>query len=106
SKKVSVSALDNASFKIGEGSVTTIIGPSGSGKSTLLNILGGLDRDYQGELLIDGKDVKKYDANYYRRHIVGTIFQQFYLVPTLTVAENIMLPITLGKQFDKEYANK
>jgi putative ABC transport system ATP-binding protein len=106
SKKVSVTALDDASFKIEEGSTVAIIGPSGSGKSTLLNILGGLDRDYQGEILIDGKDIKKYNQNYYRRHIVGTIFQQFYLVPTLSVAENIMLPVALGKQFDKEFANK
>lgn len=106
SKKVSVEALDNASFKIVEGSVTAVIGPSGSGKSTLLNILGGLDREYKGELLIDGKDIKDYNSNYYRRHVVGTIFQQFYLVPTLSVAENIMLPVALGKQFDRAYAKK
>jgi putative ABC transport system ATP-binding protein len=103
---VQVNALDDVDFKIEKGSVVAIVGPSGSGKSTLLNILGGLDREYQGEILIDGKDIKKYNANYYRRHIVGTIFQQFYLIPTLSVAENIMLPITLGNQFDREFANK
>jgi putative ABC transport system ATP-binding protein len=106
SKKVQVNALDDVDFKIEKGSVVAIVGPSGSGKSTLLNILGGLDREYQGEIHIDGKDIKKYNANYYRRHIVGTIFQQFYLIPTLSVAENIMLPITLGKQFDREFASK
>ncbi len=105
SKKVSVNALSDASFKIAEGEVCAVVGPSGSGKSTLLNILGGLDLEYSGEVLIDGKDIKKYNQNSYRRHQIGTIFQQFYLIPTLSVAENIMLPVTLGKQFDRQFAN-
>ncbi len=100
-KNVVVHALNDISFKIDEGETVTIVGPSGSGKSTILNILGGLDTQYKGELNILGKELKKYNPNYYRRHILGTIFQQFYLVPTLTVAENIMLPVKFGKQLSK-----
>ncbi|KKR06090.1 MAG: hypothetical protein UT34_C0001G0130 [candidate division WS6 bacterium GW2011_GWF2_39_15] len=105
-KKVEVHALNDINFSIPEGSSVAIVGPSGSGKSTLLNILGGLDTDYKGEILVDGKDIKKYDTNYYRRHIVGTIFQQFNLVSSLSVTENILLPITFGKQFDKQHVKE
>ncbi|MBI2356843.1 ABC transporter ATP-binding protein [Candidatus Dojkabacteria bacterium] len=104
-KKVKVKALDDISFTIKEGSTIAIVGPSGSGKSTMLNILGGLDTEYKGSLLVDGKDIKDYDTNYYRRNIVGTIFQQFNLVSSLTVAENILLPITFGKQLGKGRVN-
>jgi putative ABC transport system ATP-binding protein len=98
SKEVSVHALNDVSFKIEEGSSVTIVGPSGSGKSTILNILGGLDSQYEGKVLVNDKELKKFNQNYYRRQILGTIFQQFYLVPSLTVAENISLPIKFGKQ--------
>ena len=87
-----VDAVNNLSFDIESGEVVTIIGPSGSGKSTLLNVLGGLDRDYQGEVKVDEKEIREYNSVYYRRNIVGTIFQQFYLIPALSVAENIGLP--------------
>lgn len=97
-----VQALSNFDCKIKEGDVWGIIGPSGSGKSTLLNILGGLDREYTGKVLIDEKDLKKFNQNYYRRHIVATIFQKFYLIPSLTVEENILLPIVFGKQKNKK----
>lgn len=98
SKEVLVHALNDVSFKIEEGSSVTIVGPSGSGKSTILNILGGLDSQYEGKVLVNDKELKKFNQNYYRRQILGTIFQQFYLVPSLTVAENISLPIKFGKQ--------
>lgn len=97
-KKVTVKALDGVTFEIPDSSTVAIVGPSGSGKSTLLNILGGLDTDYSGEILVNGKNIKDYNTNDYRRKVVGTIFQQFNLVPSLTVAENIMLPISFGKQ--------
>lgn len=100
-RNVVVHALNDISFKIGDGESVSIVGPSGSGKSTILNILGGLDTQYQGEVIIDDKELKKYNQTYYRRHILGTIFQQFYLIPTLTVAENILLPVRFGKQLNK-----
>jgi ABC-type lipoprotein export system ATPase subunit len=87
-----VDAVNNLSFDIESGEVVTIIGPSGSGKSTLLNILGGLDREYEGEVKVDDIEVRDYDSTDYRRTVVGTIFQQFYLIPALSVEENIALP--------------
>ncbi len=93
SKEVSVEALRGVSFNIDKGEFISIVGSSGSGKSTLLNILGGLDWGYTGDILIEERNIKEYDPNFYRRHIVGTIFQQFYLIPSLTVEENILLPM-------------
>ena len=93
SKEVSVEALRGVNFDIKEGEFVSVVGSSGSGKSTLLNILGGLDWEYTGKVLIDGTDIKEYNPNFYRRHIVGTIFQQFYLIPSLSVEENILLPM-------------
>lgn len=101
-----VKALDGLTLNIADNEVVAIVGPSGSGKSTLMNIIGGLDREYTGKISIDGKDIRKFNGNYYRRYVVGTIFQQFYLVPTLTVEENIMLPIVFGKQFKKKVAKE
>jgi putative ABC transport system ATP-binding protein len=92
-KDIVVGALQGVSFTLKEGSFTSIVGSSGSGKSTLLNILGGLDWEYTGGIYIEGKNIKEYEPNYYRRYIVGTVFQQFYLIPSLTVEENILLPI-------------
>jgi len=97
-----VDALTGFDCKIKEGEVWGIIGPSGSGKSTLLNILGGLDKDYSGKVIVDEKDLKKYNLNHYRRRLVATIFQQFYLIPSLSVEENITLPIIFGKQKNKK----
>ena len=92
SKEVSVEALRGISIDINKGEFVSVVGSSGSGKSTLLNILGGLDWEYKGKITINGKDIKEYDPNYYRRYIVGTVFQQFYLIPSLSVEENILLP--------------
>jgi len=98
SKSVLVDALRGVTFDVEKGEFISVVGSSGSGKSTLLNILGGLDREYTGSVYVDGKDIKEYDPNYYRRYIVGTIFQQFYLIPSLNVEENILLPLKFGKK--------
>lgn len=98
SKSVFVDALRGVTFDVEKGEFISVIGSSGSGKSTLLNILGGLDRKYTGSVYVDEKDIKEYDPNYYRRYVVGTIFQQFYLIPSLNVEENILLPLKFGKK--------
>lgn len=96
--KRKVSGVEDIDLKLGDGETLAVVGPSGSGKSTLLNILGGLDQNYQGEVSIEGKELRDYNSNYYRRYIVGTIFQQFYLIPALDVEENIRLPLVFGHQ--------
>jgi putative ABC transport system ATP-binding protein len=93
-----VFALNDISFTAETKEMVAIVGSSGSGKSTLLNILGGLDRIYEGEVIVDNKDIKDYNPNTYRRFKVGTIFQQFNLISALNVLENILLPVKFGKQ--------
>jgi len=99
-KDVSVEALRGVTFSIKKGEILSVVGASGSGKSTLLNILGGLDREYTGRVIIDEREIKEYNPNFYRRHIVGTIFQQFYLIPSLSVEENILLPMKFAGEKD------
>ena len=94
-----VFALNDISFTAERKEMIAIVGSSGSGKSTLLNILGGLDRVYEGEVIVDNKDIKDYNPNIYRRLKVGTIFQQFNLISALNVLENVLLPLQFGKQF-------
>lgn len=105
-KNNSVIALDGLSFELQDSEVLALIGSSGSGKSSFLNVLGGLDTKYQGKISVNDKDIRKYDQTYYRRFMVGTIFQQFYLIPKLDVLENIMLPISFGKQLKKQDAKE
>ncbi len=106
SKNNIVDAVRDMNLHIKEGEVVTIVGPSGSGKSTLLNILGGLDRQYKGQVVVDGREVRDYNSNYYRRKVVGTIFQQFYLIPSLTVVENTSLPMIFAETPDKKEIKK
>lgn len=87
-------------FDIARGSITVIIGASGSGKSTLLNLLCGIDTPDAGEIVIDGRMLSvmtdSQRSNMRRKHI-GLVFQFFNLLPTLTVRENIMLPLSLNR---------
>jgi len=85
--------LKGVSFELKAGEVAALIGPSGAGKTTLFNILGGLDQDYQGTVFLNGKDIREYNPIYYRRHMVGTIFQKFYLLPTINAVENVAVPL-------------
>lgn len=93
-----VRALDDVTLEIADGEFVAVTGPSGCGKSTLLNLLGGLDRPDSGEIHV-GKIAlhRARDAalTRYRRHHVGVVFQFFNLLPTMTVAENIELPLLL-----------
>lgn len=91
-----VSALCDVSLSVSPGELVAVMGPSGSGKSTLLNIAGLLQRPTAGRVLIDGQDTSQMSdaklAQLRRRHI-GVVFQRFNLVPTLTVGENVALPL-------------
>jgi len=92
---VQVKALDNVSLKIRPGEFVAIIGSSGSGKSTLLHILGGLDRPTEGKVIWENKDLSQMsdeELALFRNQTMGFIFQQFQLLPRLTVIENILLP--------------
>ena len=93
-----VRALDSVSLDIAAGEFVTISGPSGCGKSTLLNLLGGLDRPTSGEVLVDGLPLHSADEKAltsYRRHTLGIVFQFFNLLPSMSVRENVELPLLL-----------
>jgi len=93
---VEVQALRGLSIKVETGGMVSIIGPSGSGKTTLLNILGGLDRATAGTVRVGDTvltDLEPVELVYYRREVVGHIFQTLNLIPTLTAAENVELPM-------------
>lgn len=95
-----VKALNDVSFKVEDGEFLGVMGPSGSGKTTLLNILAGIDKATAGEVFIDGKNIltmKKDDMAIFRRNNIGFIFQEFNLLDSLTVKENIGFPLTLDK---------
>ena len=96
-----VKALDGVDLEIERGKFTAIIGTSGSGKSTLLNMLGGLDVPSEGSVKIGKQELSKLtseQATIFRRKQIGFIFQNYNLIPVLTVWENIIYPITLAGQ--------
>ena len=94
-----VKALDGIDLSIEKGKFTAIIGASGSGKTTLLNMIGGLDTPDEGEVIVDGVNLsglKERELAVFRRGKVGVVYQNFNLVPTLTVKENILFPLSLA----------
>jgi sulfate/thiosulfate ABC superfamily ATP binding cassette transporter, ABC protein len=102
-----VKAIDNANIDIKEGEFVAIVGKSGSGKSTLLLIMGGLDNPTEGKVYINDKDIfslKEEELAIFRRRNIGFIFQNFNLIPSLNVWENITLPVGLdGKEINKPF---
>lgn len=102
-----VKAIDHTQIRIEPGEFVAVVGRSGSGKSTLLHMLGGLDRPDSGKVLIEGRDIfrlKDERLAVFRRRKIGFIFQNYNLVPSLNVWENIVLPIGLdGRKVDREY---
>ncbi|ONK12636.1 ABC transporter ATP-binding protein [Streptomyces sp. MP131-18] len=104
----SVTALDNVSLSLPAGSFTAVMGPSGSGKSTLLQCAAGLDRPDSGAVVVDGEEMTggtEAQLAKFRRRRVGFVFQQYNLLPTLTVAQNTTLPLKLaGRRVDREKA--
>ncbi|WP_163527810.1 ABC transporter ATP-binding protein [Halobacillus ihumii] len=109
--RVSHCALDRINFSIDEGEFVGIMGPSGSGKTTLLNLLATIDMPSHGTISINGSNphaMTHKDKAIFRRNELGFVFQQFNLLDTLTVEENILLPLALNgvksQEIDKEIA--
>ncbi|CAH1194838.1 ABC transporter ATP-binding protein YxdL [Paenibacillus auburnensis] len=97
--KVSIHALNHIRFAVEKGEFVGIMGPSGSGKTTLLNVIATIDEPTSGEVMIGGRDPNKLgrkDKALFRRKELGFVFQQYNLLDTLTVEENIVLPLTLA----------
>ena len=103
-------ALDGVSLEIEEGEFVAIVGASGSGKSTLLNMIGGLDIPTSGSVLVKGKKIgqlNEEELTVFRRRNIGFVFQNYNLIPTLNVYENIVFPVELdGNDIDKDFLNK
>ena len=105
-----VKALDGITLQIEQGSFTAIVGTSGSGKSTLLNMLGGLDTPTGGSVVVDGQSLSgmsRSELTIFRRRKIGFIFQNYNLIPNLTIYDNIVLPVELdGRSVDRQYLDK
>jgi putative ABC transport system ATP-binding protein len=104
-----ISAVNNVCLRINKGDFISIIGPSGSGKTTLINLLGCLDNPTSGEFFLGGRPIfnntrrlSENELTKIRRETFGYIFQNFYLIPTLTVLENVMLPLTFYRKTGSE----
>lgn len=101
-----VRAVDHTDLNIERGRFTAIVGRSGSGKSTLLHMIGGLDRPDSGKVFIEGKDIFQLKPNQlaaFRRQKIGFIFQDYNLIPSLNVWENVVLPVGLeGRKVDRQ----
>jgi len=104
-----VQALTNVSFTVENGEYLAIMGESGSGKTTLLNILASLDKPTSGEVLLDGKSIvsiKEKNISRFRRDNLGFVFQDFNLLDTFSIQDNIFLPLVLSRTSYEEMNNK
>ena len=101
SKDNPVHALKGINFSVEKGELVSIVGASGSGKSTLLHIIGGVDMPTDGKVYVEGIEISSFNRTnsaIYRRRKVGLIYQFYNLIPTLTVEQNILLPMKLDKK--------
>ncbi len=99
--KVTTRALNQLSFEVEKGEFVAVMGPSGSGKTTLLNLISMIDTPTSGEIIFNGmrpQNLNSTEFAYFRRRELGFVFQDFNLLPMLTVEENIILPLTLDEQ--------
>lgn len=104
-----VEALRNVNFTVEEGEYVAVMGESGSGKTTLLNILAALDKPTNGNVILDGKDlskIKEKDVASFRRDNLGFVFQDFNLLDTFTLEDNIYLPLVLAGKSYKDMSGK
>ena len=95
-----IRAVDGISFSVKTGEFAALLGTSGSGKSTLMNLIGGLDRPSSGAVTVYGRDLAQLNSEElarYRRYTVGMVFQSFNLVPTMTLYENVELPLRFAE---------
>jgi ABC-type lipoprotein export system ATPase subunit len=89
-----VKALNGVSFTVRKGECVAIVGPSGCGKTTLLNLIGALDVPTDGEIFVDGKNIREHrQYNRFRAEMVGFVFQLYHLIPSLTLLENVEIPM-------------
>ena len=108
-KENKVRVLDDINIEIKDGEFVSLMGPSGSGKSTLLYLVGGLDKQTSGKVLLNDKDISKLNDNQMsklRRKDIGFVFQFYNLVQNLTVEENIMLPVVMNGEKEKDYRER
>ncbi len=102
-----VKAVDGITLGIEQGSFTAVAGTSGSGKSTLLHMLGGLDTPTGGSVVVDGQELSgmgRSELTIFRRRKIGFVFQNYNLIPNLTIYDNIVLPVELdGRRADAQY---
>ena len=99
-----IRAVDGVSLEIAGGDFVALLGTSGSGKSTLLNLIAGLDRPTAGSIVVEGRDLARLTSEElarYRRHTVGMVFQAFNLIPSMTLLENVELPMRFA-EVDRE----
>lgn len=102
--ELEIKALDNINLEIKKGEIVVIVGQSGSGKTTLLNLLAGIDRPDNGNIIVNNENICTLKERYlskYRRNDIGFVFQSYNLMPNLTVIENIMLASVLSKNSEE-----
>jgi putative ABC transport system ATP-binding protein len=95
-----IRAVDGVSIEVFDGEFVALLGSSGSGKSTLMNLIAGLDRPTSGSIVVHGRDLAQMNSEElarYRRHTVGMVFQSFNLIPSMTLEENVELPMRFAE---------
>ena len=108
-KGESLEILKEIDFSVSQGSFVAIVGPSGSGKTTLLNLICGLDTEYEGSINVGGKELKgmkERSLSKWRANNIGIVFQSHHLIPELTAAENIEIPLHLSSTKKKQRGEK
>ncbi len=108
-KNNTVTALNNINLEFKEGQLVVLKGSSGSGKSTILSLIAALSKPTSGQVIVDNKQISKLPDNFaalYRRDNIGFIFQKYNLIPTLSVQENILLPLVPSNLDEKEVEEK